>query len=728
MKTWYSVSELVGCPGMPTTGFGIRKKAKREAWPTRTRQGKGGGEEYPLTALPAATQAHLRQAADDAGEVPVEAKKEVIKVEITDLIDWNAQQKGVAMSIHIEDKSKARMDAKIAILNAYKTFNGTPNFTHSAHLAEFVTTYNKGAIELPNGVRDLYPLINTTTVNRWQHYWHKNGVGALAGRYGNRHGDNLIDRQPEVQQLVLGMLVEFPHIGVGVAYEGLLARFRNREDIHLPSRRAIARYLANWKEQHKELFTAVTDPRAWRNRYMPAVGSASADIERLNQRWEMDSTPSDVMLLDGRYAIIGLVDVFSRRGRLYVSKTSRATAIIHLFRDRMLAWGVPDELKTDNGSDYKSQHVQRATTLLDIHQIFCKHRSPWEKPHIERFFGTFSHSLLELMPGFVGHSVADREKIRGRSLFQRDDPLEIRLTRDELQVFCDRWADEFYQHNPHEGLDGTTPYMKAAGWTGQIRRISNERALDILLAEAPDNHGWRTIKKNGISIDGRPYIAPEFGDDDVIGIRARVLYDPEDLGIVYVFRENGQFICEAENPEARGINRNVVAAELNARKREAIKKAKAELKGAAAAANVKNIVQEILDHRAEQAAKLATLPAPATEHTTAALEGAAQAARGPVNDQADVISLEEWNAVGKQLKDRLKAQKVIEIGPRIEFDSPFERAFWIFEEALKRDLSGEEIAFLRRYRTETKSWRSLDDLLKTKHGQLYIDVRKALGL
>lgn len=42
-----------GLPNMPRTVIGLRKKAQRDGWQTRRRQGKGGGVEY---ALPAPSQ------------------------------------------------------------------------------------------------------------------------------------------------------------------------------------------------------------------------------------------------------------------------------------------------------------------------------------------------------------------------------------------------------------------------------------------------------------------------------------------------------------------------------------------------------------------------------------------------------------------------------------------------------------------------------------------------
>ena len=59
MKFWYSVSELVGLPGLPLTDRAIQIRAKREGWEHRPRQGRGGGKEYAIHSLPAETQAFL---------------------------------------------------------------------------------------------------------------------------------------------------------------------------------------------------------------------------------------------------------------------------------------------------------------------------------------------------------------------------------------------------------------------------------------------------------------------------------------------------------------------------------------------------------------------------------------------------------------------------------------------------------------------------------------------
>ncbi|MGZ8916265.1 MAG: transposase domain-containing protein [Methylobacter sp.] len=58
-ETYYSAQELAGLAGMPETKSGVIRAAKRENWLHRTRTGKGGGKEYPLSALPEETRVYL---------------------------------------------------------------------------------------------------------------------------------------------------------------------------------------------------------------------------------------------------------------------------------------------------------------------------------------------------------------------------------------------------------------------------------------------------------------------------------------------------------------------------------------------------------------------------------------------------------------------------------------------------------------------------------------------
>ncbi|MCL2791429.1 MAG: Mu transposase C-terminal domain-containing protein, partial [Desulfobulbus sp.] len=89
MKSWFTTSDLAGLPGLPSSIPGILKKAKKEHWIAKYRQGQGGGKEYHLDSLPAATQAALHFKSAPA---PINDKNLVIReqaeVRLTELKTW----------------------------------------------------------------------------------------------------------------------------------------------------------------------------------------------------------------------------------------------------------------------------------------------------------------------------------------------------------------------------------------------------------------------------------------------------------------------------------------------------------------------------------------------------------------------------------------------------------------------------------------------------------------
>src|SRR4029079_11659914 len=124
--------------------------------------------------------------------------------------------------------------------------------------------------------------------------------------------------------------------------------------------------------------------------------------------------------------------------------------------------------------------------------------------------------------------------------------VEIKLSAAELQDFCDRWTRDMYEQQPREGLNGQSVFQRVASWTGEVRRIGDQRTLDLLLAEAPDGNGGRTVTEEGIRVDRLTYIAPEL--HGLVGERVQVLYDERDVGRIVVYHREA-FCCVAECPE-----------------------------------------------------------------------------------------------------------------------------------------------------------------------------------
>jgi hypothetical protein len=396
---------------------------------------------------------------------------------------------------------------------------------------------------------------------------------------------------------------------------------------------------------------------------MPAFGSASEHVFALNQLWELDSSPADIMLLDGRHSLIGCIDVYSRRPKLHVSKTSKASAVAHVIRKSLVDWGVPETAKMDNGADYKSLHIRAACVALGIEQDFCPPFQPWKKPHIERFFRTFAHDLVELMPGFVGHNVAERKAIEARKSFaerlmKRNEVVEVRMTAEQLQEFCDSWINSFYMFQPHAGLARKTPFEIVNSWQGSVRKIENERALDMLLIE----ESQRAVSKKGIRVDGGLYIHADLAN--IVGDKVTVKRDPEDVGRIYVFAGDPlQFICVAEDPNITGISREDVAVAA-ARKRREFNEEIQALKKNARKQNTADIAQEIIQHAARNN-NITQLPTRSETHTTEQLDAAGDAARAHEAPRPTITITDEERA---QLERDMHAPALV-----AEADNPIRR-------------------------------------------------------
>lgn len=634
---WIDAKSLAGMPGMPQTHSAVIRMAKRSSWKARPRAGRGGGIEYSLTSLPDSTQQEVRRrraiaAANVVSNAAMAGQAAGRRLAIAKAMDtqqeFRIREAGMAAAAGLRGKPESRMEARLLMLAQLDSFRTTHGLSMSAAIERFVVAYTAGEIFVPDVVRaEIGESVSSITLRRWHKTLRTQGAAALAGSYGHRKGSGTIDSSPEMLQLVIAMLVDYPHASARHVQRSLDARFGGK-GVELPALRSIQRFLSDWKRNNAQVFCAIRNPDEWKNRHMLALGSADEGILRLNQRWEFDSTPADVMLVDGRHSIVGVIDVWSRRALLYVAKVSSSAGVCQAIRRAIIGWGVPEQAKLDNGKDYVSNRVQRVFNSLGIAVELSAPFSPWQKPHIERFFRTFSHDLVELLPGYIGHNVAQAQVIRASQSFAerlltKNSTVDINMTAAELQEFCDRWCRDLYETEPRHGLDGRRVIERIAQWRGEVRRVDSERALDVLLAEAPDGDGARKVTKKGIRVDTHYYAAPELGA--LVGEDVQVLYDERDIGRIVVYHHDA-FVCVAECPEILGVSRAEVAAVAKARQQEQISAKRRELKSIARKANTADIAWEILDAKARESERLAVLPAPNVVHITPAIEAARAAA------------------------------------------------------------------------------------------------------
>lgn len=636
-KEWFNAQELAGVAGMTSTKSGNIRKLARLKVPSRPRQAQGGGLEYHINSLPYATQQALRARAIDAApaaDANTITPSQFLAADIEQQKrDAHARRQARADSLAkfaaLPSEKKDRARAKEWLIHECDKFIKAHGLKKMEGVETFCADFNRRKITLPtrfnshltslHGQQHLHP----STLREWERKYHDTGLNALVDNYGARKGQSKIERTPLLKKVVLGCLFDTPHITAKKILQYIKAAY---PELAIVSVKSLERYITGWKHENAELWAYTTNPDLWKNRFMPAFGSHHQQIERLNQLWELDSTPADVMLIDGRHSIVGVIDMYTRRMKLLVSKSSTAAAVCQVFRKAVIAWGVPEAIRTDNGKDYVSEQFTSVIRALEIPQHLCIPFASEEKGTIERALQTMSHGLLDLLPGFIGHNVAERKVIEARKSFsqrimQADEVVEISLSSEDLQQKLDQWTDHIYMHDEHGGLQGKTPWQVATSWTGTINRISNERALDMLLAEVA---GIRTIGKKGIALDRHHYFSADAGFR--VGMEVQLRRDESDIGRVYVYSINGEFITIAECPILLGISpaeaanaaKSAAKKLLTAQKQE-FKQNRAYVKG--------NISEVVIQHRIEASQNVTALPHKSTEYNTAALSAAGDAAQ-----------------------------------------------------------------------------------------------------
>lgn len=536
----------------------------------------------------------------------------------------------------IQGSAKKDLEARFTILQMCKAWLADNNYPPGFKKGKDTWNYKgvqafcagivSGAIELPKEhehilIRKGKRSLKSATVLKWRDNSKAYGDWGLASHQIKRRGQTILP--PLQQNYIIGIIHDYPHIGKSKMHYALQIEFTGAK---VPSKDTVWRWSNYWKETNKRLFLLITNPDAYRNKYTVAFGSASADVVRLNQRWEADSTPADVMCSNGRYCIIGIIDVWSRRMKLLVSPTSKASAVAALLRRCIIDWGMCEEFKTDNGADYVSIAIERILLKLEIEHTLCEPFTPQQKPHIERALGTFSHGILEFLPGYIGHSVADRKQIEARKSFadrfgKKGETVQVAMTSAELQEFCDEWTDNIYGMNVHSTL-GMSPSAKARTWTEPVKRISDERILDLLLFTAPAGEGFRTVSTKGIEVTFYGvkffYIAGELGAH--IGERVMPMIDPACMGTAVIYDADGNFLCVATDAQFKGISQQDVADEAKAINKEVMASAKKAASKIAKEAKTRSIADNIRQNRKEQQAKIAELPKQSDEYATAAMD------------------------------------------------------------------------------------------------------------
>jgi transposase InsO family protein len=632
MKAWLTARELAteALPGLPDTERGVQLLAEREGWAdslayVRKRAGRGGGLEYNIALLPPLARIEYeRRHRKIAAEAPAEAPQIVLG---TDLSGRAARER----------------DARLAIVQAYEAFGRGMRLTEASKAKIFVDSYNADRLEIDPWIKEIITQISVRTLARWRAARAEGRADKLAvDRAAARKGKGVLEtaNNGQAKHFVLALMAYQPHIKAERVMTLLSDEFGQQlvdgdGEVHpIPPVRTIQHWMKIWRKKEVVALTQLSDPDRYRSAYAPSGVGMLRHIRAANQLWMIDSSPLDAFDDEiSRPTAYACIDVGTRRKIIYLSRSPKAAAVALLLRKSLLAWGVPQAIKTDNGSDFIAEDTRRLVAALDIQLELSTPYAPAEKAHVERAIKTMQHGLVELLPGYIGHNVAERKRLEDRKSFAKRLGAEtaelfgVRYTLAEIQEVADRWVDVVYHQTAHDGLGGKTPAQVAAEDTTIVRTI-DERALDVLLMPVPKG-GYRTVTKRGVQIGEFYY----FTIRALPGDRVFVRQDPNDLGLVYLFdADSGSYVELGVCPELRGIDPadhvkfvKKQRAALLAEKTAPIRKEVREL------TRDRTLAERYLDEKARQLSmrdNVIQLPRHTTEHVTPEIAAALTAATG----------------------------------------------------------------------------------------------------
>lgn len=269
------------------------------------------------------------------------------------------------------------------------------------------------------------------------------------------------------------------------------------------------------------------------------------------ERVEIDHTPlnvfvcnEDTQLVSGRPYVSWVIDCHSRMiPGFYVSFSPPSIDAVfrslkhaiepkdyvrEQYPDIVNEWpcfGIPTLAVVDNGLEFHSADLLRATFELGINYQFCPPRTPWFKPMVERSLRSLAEQFAHRLPGTSFASWLDR--------YGYDPMKEGVITMSELVHALHVWIIDVYAQSYHRGIK-KTPYSawKSSMELAPPRMIPTDR-LNLILSQQEQ----RILGHAGIELHSLRYnsdellvIRKQFGDR----LRIHLRYDPEDLGSITV--------------------------------------------------------------------------------------------------------------------------------------------------------------------------------------------------
>lgn len=291
----------------------------------------------------------------------------------------------------------------------------------------------------------------------------------------------------------------------------------------------------------------------------PSFGRA---WEYPNQQWEIDATPLDLMVKVPVFAstqsakardyysrdtdsefqlvrmqLIRVIDNFSGASVVGLYESSNSYANARLMYKAFALLGKPEVIKGDNGGDFVSAHLQGVFEDLGIEYIATGKARGDEKGKIERSFRSLQHSAaFEALPGFVGHNVAQRQKLEG----QASTKLE-KLSGVATNIKADfmwHWQADSWLANYLADKDADKYSQHAT------QALDDEALADVFRCLGKKHK--RNVSKEGVRHLNTHYLSFDMWNTLTIGDAVEVQEHLDDSTVLFLSRD-GQFLGKIQD-------------------------------------------------------------------------------------------------------------------------------------------------------------------------------------
>lgn len=351
----------------------------------------------------------------------------------------------------------------------------------------------------------------------------------------------------------------------------------------------LRRYVLEWLKANpmsKKLIERGSD--AVTGSFAPAVGEARRG-KTLNEIVEIDGTSLDLIIdareyakvlgvsVEGewqkRFTLIQLIDTYSKVRSFFICESENKLGVARAIAKYISKFGKPKVIRGDNGKAFTSKDVQACLENLGITYERTRAYSGWEKPFVEKGFGTLQNHLMEWMKGYIGHSVSQRQAIE--FFFNRK---ERRLAKghkthlrdlhllSELNVILDDYVEAVLLNSYDEAL-ACSP-LEAFNAESHKAEAIHEYELSAKLLPAMK----RSVGKEGVSMDGYKWVHPLMFNYSSVYITQNI----NNLFQSFVFDPQMNFLGEAIIKDG---NDPLIAEVAKSAKREHQKRLRAIKKG-----------------------------------------------------------------------------------------------------------------------------------------------------